>query len=292
MVAGVALVAGVLFGWLVRGPRVHRAEVARAVPFLRRPLVSKHPVHLSLIAIATTVLVSFPLTAQHSHSFTRILVPIAVHGVPGQGSTTWSTALTVRNDSPDPVPINGLHTTDICCLSPRSTQFLFVDAGPGGIPGRFLYIDSANKPMVHFALRVVNVSAAAQRVLIPVIAEDQFRADTFQLLDIPIADDRFRTRIRFYDQSGLDGTRVIVRVFGVPDDTLLRNTEVVLRSDAIPTSLPFVPAYAELTDLPAPVKSYTLTYRVEIEPLDHARVWAFASVTSNSTQEVSIITPD
>ncbi len=31
VVAGVALVAGVLFGWLVRSPRVHRAELERAV---------------------------------------------------------------------------------------------------------------------------------------------------------------------------------------------------------------------------------------------------------------------
>ena len=31
VVAGVALVAGVLIGWLVSGPRVHRAELARTV---------------------------------------------------------------------------------------------------------------------------------------------------------------------------------------------------------------------------------------------------------------------
>ena len=48
----------------------------------------------------------------------------------------------------------------------------------------------------------------------------------------------------------------------------------------------FHPGYAQLTDFP--VEDHA---RIEIEPRGGKRIWAFVSVTNNTTQLITVVAP-
>ena len=172
---------------------------------------------------------------------------------------------------PDPVPLNLKARVG----SPE-TFFQF-----DGDPGRLIYTTKGAFQRLAASLRVADLSRSSQSfgTRIPVVPESEFRNDFLALLDVP-AGALFRNTLRIYSLD--PQTSVHVRV--IRSDS----TRIVAEFDA-DLSDPFDmlhPGYAQISDFPVESQA-----RVEIEPRDGKRIWAFVSVTNNDTQQITIVAP-
>lgn len=132
---------------------------------------------------------------------------------------------------------------------------------------------------------------------IPVVRERDFRTGATELMNITL-DPQFRVMLRVYDVDNVqDGanTQVIVRRFvgqggsnQLVDERTLDVKEIAARGE-----FPAFPGFASMSDVTADVATTSgAVMRVEIEPLTPGlRYWAFVSVTNNSTQDVTVISP-
>lgn len=150
---------------------------------------------------------------------------------------------------------------------------------------------------VAFTLRSRDTSRQYETwgTVVSVVREADLYARRFSLVDIP-ADPQFRALLRIYDVNPATPPSVRVRIFRfnaarraatAPDDLVAEFTPAFgVPADRTFPSSASVPVQVNVAVLP------TERLRVEIEPLDGAReYWAFVSVTHNSTQHVTVITP-
>ena len=113
----------------------------------------------------------------------------------------------------------------------------------------------------------------------------EFSQEEIVLLNVPV-DARFRNTLRIYSP---DAGNVQVTVDNVEHAVALQ-----------PGRDPFEPSYAMFTNFPQPEANGPTRIRVKIAPLTPItsppsptpRIWAFISVTNNTTQEITTITPD
>jgi hypothetical protein len=143
-----------------------------------------------------------------------------------------------------------------------------------------------------FSLRVRDPSRAAEGdgTQVPVVrARDMFRGTDLTLLNIP-TDSRYRVKIRIYAfDTGAHDAEVTVHRQATPNEVATRYF-VPVRNACAGYGCDAIPWYAEL-DLPSseagePVNVY-VTVGGESTP-----AWAFASITNNETQQVTIVTAD
>ena len=132
----------------------------------------------------------------------------------------------------------------------------------------------------------------------PVIRETAFRAGRISLTEIPVSPD-FRYTIRIYSlDSSIPGS-AHVRIYGLhAEQQFALAPDVALGEATLPLALPAAPAdnrpgYLEVRDVSAiaSITNYT-AIRVDIEPVGaRLLLWAFATVTSNVTQNVTVLEP-
>jgi len=225
-------------------------------------------------------------SAQLPEQFERVLLPICVRQVPGAYGTVWSTELWYRNNSDHPVavlPLVGSHNIPTI----RKTVLLPVGSFPAHAPGQVLFVERTGGSEVQFDLRLFDESNPedAWGTKLPVVREAEFRS-TVSLINVPTAFD-FRSALRIYgvpdDPGGTEAVRV--RLFSVDDHPLV-DTEIVLvgwpRYGAILSLADAFPAIRQAGRVRILVESANPT----------AKLWAFVSVTSNHTQNVSLVTPE
>lgn len=239
-----------------------------------------------LIAIVlAAVFITRPVSAQDLTAFERVLVPVSVTGVPGAYGTIWSTELWYRNNGPAPVAMFPTAIADFVPTIGRTSP-LVLGSHPAIAPGAIVYISRAGAEKVQFDLRLYNRadSESGWGTQIPVVREYEFR-DIVDLLSIP-TDSAFRTTVRIYGLTERVAYGEPVRI-----DIYSYNEQPLMSADL---ALSGWPAYAELV-LPSYVLSpgpYAERVRVRVSSSNSdVKIWAFASVVSNATQNVGIVTP-
>lgn len=158
--------------------------------------------------------------------------------------------------------------------------------GHGFPRGALLYVPRPEAPMLSFGLRIRDVSRQAEGLgtQVPVVRERDFtHGGGITLLDVPL-DPHYRVKLRIY---------AIEPVLGLTGQMTLRNIAtraVTVRHFELQEPLDRrQPHYAEI-DLPTGAANERVNVFLTM-PLD-STAWAFATVTNNDTQQVTIVTPN
>jgi len=238
------------------------------------------------IAVTIFALIAPQARAQSLEEFRRLLVPVSVHAVPGAYGSLWSTELWYRNNGNRPVAIHPLGVSD-AVPSIKLTVRLPIFRRPGHDPGGILFVSRDGSEAVQFDLRLYNLAdpSATWGTKLPVVWEDEF-ASGVNLINVPTGND-FRAALRIYafPDRWPDGQAARVRIYSHNERLLAEAAVVLQRSPRYGAVLSLTDAFPEIRQVDR--------VRVEVQSPDGvAKLWAFVSVTSNSTQFVSIVTPE
>ena len=270
------------------------------------------------VAISLLVILSSAATAQVGYAPDhRFLLPVSDGRVPGALGSLWKAELVAHNHSNSSVVVS-----ECCCAIPEGCGSHSANSTffPGLFrlnpnDGAFMYV--SDPAAVTFSLRIRDVSRDSETwgTSIPVVPPWGAFTSTLHLIDVTV-DSRFRSALRIYDFDSLgpDSTQVRVRIYDMcglsPIDVHCSTTPLVDQTMSLvpreTTTTPSRPAMIMLPDLVAafPVLSRVkptilagsdrpAAVRIEIDPITAGlRFWAFASVTNNATQQVTVIAPN
>jgi hypothetical protein len=258
--------------------------------------------------IACLVL-TFATVSVFANPFGRltVLVPINPGSVAGAGAQ-WTTTLWATNsgdkdvsldcsqpflDPSPPCPILKAHsTTSLPVPYAELTHQGFFEGPFSGL------INGGSSPdQVSFSLRVTDSNTAPQSAgtEIPLPRPSAFHNATIALAHVPV-NSHTRSRLRVY---GLANGTATVRVIGVQSNLELFKTTVSLSGidthplpiDPLATIPAFrFPSYAELA-LPDSYPGSNDAVRIEITPGADLKLWGFASLTDNVSQQFTIVSP-
>jgi hypothetical protein len=265
-----------------------------------------------LMAVAAT-----DLRAATGDVFQRFLFPLVVEEHPGAYGTVWTTEAVVRNESDVPLeiftseclfrcPFNGCIVT--VCLpfqeTPPHARFTESLLGRGEIgsvanPASLLYVPAAASDQVVASLRLIEESRRANDfgIEIPVVRESELFTSVLWLADVPMPAGS-RTHLRLYGVESQDGgARLRVRAYPGEETTPTLDITIDLFSSNVPPTpmpgdyRPAQPSYLLLL-LPPELTTNAMPLRVRVDPITPGlKFWAMASVTSNDTQHVTLVTP-
>jgi hypothetical protein len=263
---------------------------------------------LILLVLLTTAAASAqPLAPQQivlsQEPYERLLVPLVLQvPLPGAYGSLWVSHLVVRNDSSEPIVfshVRGGPCLDIYLYCPAAVDPMSTTEHRSGFAhnpnaGLFYYVGNPGRTALTVTLRIQDVSRQALTwgTSIPVVRERDTYTTPLVLLDVPL-DTRFRVAIRTYEFEPTDGeARVRIRVFPLESDVpAVETTLSLLRYGVSVTENPRFAMIADLRDA-FPQLSALDRVRLEIAPASEGlRFWAFASVTNNETQHVTVIAP-
>ena len=239
------------------------------------------------------------------YAFERILFPV-LFSSDGVNGSSWVSEAVIFNPTRYAIANANELAPGTGSLAPRSRKEL---DGEGHVHGVALLVPRAEAENVAFSLRVRDISRVAEGLgtEVPVVREsDMFREPATDpltgstragrierngdvaLLDVP-RDARYRTKVRMYafvvDEVEIDGNDPVLHVVK-PDGTTVEEIPVHFSPSCAGAECPL---YAEVDLQP----------QSEGERADlflHLRegwlTWAFASVTNNETQQVTIVSPN
>lgn len=168
-----------------------------------------------------------------------------------------------------------------------------------------VHVSSSEAPHFSFELRIRDVSREhdSAGTEIPVISEDAMSALPRRLLNIPLRA-RFRNTLRIYALPEVAEPEVEVRYLMMPERgqleaRVLRSDRVVMRRRPATGSemnlgiQGFYPSIAEVGHFHSfPEMAGHDEIWIEVVPVTPGlRIWAFASVTNDETQQVTVVTP-
>ncbi|HEY0371585.1 MAG TPA: hypothetical protein VGD79_06265 [Thermoanaerobaculia bacterium] len=227
--------------------------------------------------------------------FERILFPVLFSSAGAHGSE-WVSEVALSN--PNPWAVKAF--TDLMlfnCPDCGVGQYFqpeddTVFAGFGYPRGIALLVPRAEAGDLSFSLRVRDTSRVAEGygTQVPVVREkDLFRNTDLTLLNIPV-DIRTRVKLRVYafDTNNHDAT-VTVHYVDAPN-VAEATFSLPMRRECRPFDCPAVPWYGEL-DLPNDHNAGNMNVYVTLG-FPEVSAWAFASVTNNETQQVTLVTAD
>ncbi|HEY0371584.1 MAG TPA: IPT/TIG domain-containing protein [Thermoanaerobaculia bacterium] len=220
---------------------------------------------------------------------TPILFPV-VHTVDGAFGSRWESALTVSN--PRPWEVDPEYTLNNVgpCIGPCDPPFgpKFLRTYTHGYPhGTVMWARQSEAADLAFSLRIRDVSQEEQGwgAAVPVVrGHDFIHGKNIHLLDVPL-DPRYRVKVRVYMIEPVLAPSPTGVVRFRRGDQLLTMPFTLANAE---NGLRLVPYYAEV-DLPQGAANERVHVEV-VMPLD-ATGWAFASVTNNETQQVTIVAP-
>ena len=226
--------------------------------------------------------------------FERILFPILTQSGGAHGSQ-WVSEAAIANPKPWPIVNFNYVEPFVCdlidypCLERVDAGEVRTFNGESYPRGTFLYSPRADAPNLAFSLRVRDTSRQAEGfgTHIPIVREsDMFTNTDLTLLDVPI-DPLYRTKVRMYvlDAGAHTAQVTVVRPNEASVTERSRTYEV---SVAAPDLIQ--PGYAEF-DVPAGRADERANLYIRIGDRETPS-WAFASVTNNETQQVTIVTAD
>lgn len=194
------------------------------------------------------------------------LVPVVIDAA-GAGGTRWQSELVVHNGNAEAVSIGG---TTVAPLATSTVKLL----PPAGSSGTYFDLPKTLAGNVTANLRVHDLARDADSwgADVPVVPETQFRRSV--VLPAVPNDARYRTLLRVYGYAGHDA-----------------NATVAFRDDATGVlldtrTLTMVSGYAQMPiDITGPAR-----LRVQVTA-STSLLWAFVSITNNTTQQVTTIVP-
>ncbi|HEV7238937.1 MAG TPA: hypothetical protein VGQ36_06815 [Thermoanaerobaculia bacterium] len=225
--------------------------------------------------------------------FERILFPVLFQGAGAHGSQ-WVSEAAIANPQPWAVETVNHVFPFVCIFYPcgerLDPEFFISFSGHGYPHGIALIAPRAEADGLSFSLRVRDTARSAEGygTQVPVVREGQmFRNTDLTLLDIPI-DPRYRTKLRMYAfDYGEHGAYVTIdRAGSAPSESFF----VPVRRTCDFNLCEAIPWYGEL-DLPSGNVDERVNVYVTIGDAD-SPAWAFASITNNETQQVTIVTAD
>jgi hypothetical protein len=256
------------------------------------------------LLLASLVMAAVSTSAHAAENYERMLLPLVIsvqQGIPGAEGSRWRTFLVGRNESDEFVHVTQTpdNTCPVLCppqtAQPRSSFVPDIFPSPS-VPAAFVYVEARNASHVYLQLRAQDLSrqAATWGTEIPIVREQDFKATSFQLLDIPVTPE-FRQTLRIYGWGLDNGAPVRVRVFSQEDQTLYAERTLWLAGETGDSQhLPMVPAFAQILHIGGELLPGEPVSRVRIEVTparEGLRIWAFVSVTNNVTQHVTTVTP-
>ena len=244
---------------------------------------------------AEDALVRAPVLGDYDRAlFERILVPVLSSG-PGAFGSQWTTDVWVENANEHDVMFFRSPFQAGPCASPIGCP-VPVPAGEskkiefGQWPnGLYLYPPrgSGADLRINALVRDLSRQAEALGTEMPIVRESDFR-NRVVLLNVP-SDARFRVALRIYAHPGDRPVRVPVRIFRMhgSEPFVERTIDLVRRGDpSEPMSFTFGDI---LTQLQIP-SADPMWIEIGGESMI-SEIWAFAAITNNSTQHVTVISP-
>lgn len=254
-----------------------------------------------------------PLSPPDPALFEQVLVPIFTgRATPGANGSVWAETLLVHNGGEEFVQLIAPFSceTPPGCIGPTVTPHTTVRAirnltyNPGR-PALVIYVPRVATEHLSFTERVHDLSRSANSfgTDIPVVRERDLWSGRIQLLSVPLGDSAFRTMLRVYvpyrdgyDQDSKPVTFVI-RAYRMSDlgaDDLVAQTALEVHASHYDSysSAAYAQHGALALDMGLP-RGLDL-YRLEVEPSEATpslQFWAFASVTNNDTQHVTVVVP-
>jgi hypothetical protein len=245
--------------------------------------------------------------------FERVLIPLHIANVAGASGTSWSTELVARNEGEAPTLILSQVCLHDCTCGFEQCLFI-APTPPGGLarwiggpedfaasfPGLFAHIEKATAANVAFSLRLYEETLAATEfgTEVPVVRERDFLRTTSFLVNVPLTASA-RVHLRLYGLESPSG-EAVVRVRVYPESALTPVYDRLLTIPAAPFEgrIPepgdhnaIIPGYLILS-LTSELSGVTGPVRVRVDPLTpELRYWLMGSVTSNTTHNVTLFTP-
>ncbi|HEV7768749.1 MAG TPA: IPT/TIG domain-containing protein [Thermoanaerobaculia bacterium] len=249
---------------------------------------------------------AFTYTTDPQANYEAVMLPLYFDGVlPGAHGSEWTTSLWALNNGTDDVRIAPWTCAagSVCAAAypwtyslgaKKSLRELSPLAANDGNPSRMLYLSQAGADEVSFSLRFADRSRGLidAGIDLPVIREREALHGNAHLFSVPL-NGSFRVMLRLYEMREASAR---FRVTIYPQSEL---DELPIHIEEIATTVadgafPEKAGYAQLdvTALLRLEKTWPATVRIEITPLtEGSRFWSFASVTSNDTQIVTLVTP-
>jgi len=251
----------------------------------------------------------FTFTAGQEDLYERVLLPIYFKDtVPGAHGAQWQTDLWIHNGGANDVAIAPMVCPTTTPCPPVFPNTYTLAAGHSlHNPAQFfapdetnlsqmLYIAKPNAKDVTMSLHFADVSRNTLNdgTDLPIIRENEFLTRSAQLFDVPLVDQNFRVMLRIYDVTYSEAL-YSVQLYPSQEGSAVATYGMTLTA-ITPRAAPFrdEAAYVEfdLSSLLQLRRVWPESVRIEIKPLTPgSRYWAFASVTNNETQLVTLITP-
>lgn len=227
----------------------------------------------------------------------RFLIPTVAHEpIPGAFGSLWVTEIAGRNVGLAEVPLRFPCEPDypLCTYMsiPPGGSFSHPTPWSRNSPhGTVLETFSGVADHLLITARVRDLSRGhlTWGTEIPIVRESRVTGTPITLLDVPNAE-RFRLTLRMYDFEHNVGNFFVVRAFALTGDVPLAEITVPMSlltdSDGMSQGLYF----AVISELPLPADAPE-RLRLEIQTAIPTKYWAFASLTNNETQHVTVISP-
>jgi hypothetical protein len=261
------------------------------------------------VVVLTLAAISASAQSQDPSDYDRVLVPVFFNSRGAFGSF-WTTDVTATNLSGNPIvvarPLFGVYVPSClpgCSCSPRN------DIGAYGASSMCDEVASRSGVIVYVPkgvtpddlqwdghIRDLSRQADSAGTQIPIVRESELRVSHMSLPHIA-SGPNFRSALRVYSYDA--GTEVGIAIYDERAGMLVRD-QLKLTSDQTAGPFPMHPQFAMIGDLAAayPELASATHLRIEIvipqplaDPPHFNHAWAFVSTTNNTTQQVTITSP-
>ena len=238
-----------------------------------------------------------------------VLIPVYIDSAtPGANGSLWRTNLWIQYTGTEslliaPWPCSlppgvcaTIFPSSTTLLPGQSIHNLAANFASFPEPGRIIYLNRPDADDAVINLRVVDDSGIAvdAGTEVPLVRERNLLTKPTTLLNVPLLNTRLLLRI--YDLSS-SNTSFHVTVFGqgtnIPSDPLAEATLTAVAYDS--GDFHVTPAYAEypiVVNLGPVLLAKDAALRLQITPMTPgSRYWAFVSATNNTTNHVTLVTP-
>ena len=262
-----------------------------------------------LLALALFAFSAFGLTPP---PYQRVLVPLHVPAIDGANGSRWTTELWVVNASSEAAPVaavpcivasNLIHCEPVVTVPPNRTVAIPA-LGTADKPGVLLHIPTPSASQMSFTLTARDLSKQSESwgVEVPVVRMHDFFTGPIHLTAIPFTSE-YRLTLRIYALlENRETVQYRVKLYGIgpTEDELLREETIALHRPPPPPPNRTGAEISQRTltgifalDAPRPSR-----VRISIEPVtdplafvEPIPYWAFATVTNNTTQQVTTVIP-
>ncbi len=221
----------------------------------------------------------------------RVLFPVLFDSGGAHGSQ-WVSEAAISNPSRWYIQnynrVDAEPCIDFGCSQLLAPGAFFAFGGAGYPHGIALLVPRGEADRLAYSLRVRDVARQAEGfgTEVPVVRDAKMALDApLTLLDVPV-DPRYRTKVRVYAFYN-DYPAAFVRV---QRGTQLSGIAVDMTRSCEGNACAATPWYGEVDLAPGAAGERVNLYVETGEP--GVLLWAFASVTNNETQQVTIVTPD